>query len=366
MKTSVACLRLFFKVAILHLCLFVTSCSLLDEEQAQVGVLRLSFGDITSISTKAAESIPDTSDFLLSITDAAGKVMFDGKFADCPEKMEVAAGSYVIKALSKKFDKPDFASPQYGDEVCVIVPSGGTADVRLSCVQMNAGVRLNVDESFLSGCPDGALFLTSSHGKLMYSYNEKRIAYFQPGAVSLILSQEGKDEVLLTRSLQARQVLVLGVSVAQEASGSQYQGIGGVSVAVDTSKVWMEDNYVIGGSSGKGNSSESAMTVALAVSNAPKDDVWVSGYIVGGDQTSSSASFEAPFKSRTNVLLGPKSSTTDRDVCIAVQLPAGKVRDGLNLVDNPDVLGRKVCLRGDLVEAYFGLTGLKSVKEYVF
>jgi hypothetical protein len=87
---------------------------------------------------------------------------------------------------------------------------------------------------------------------------------------------------------------------------------------------------------------------------------------VGGDLTSASASFEEPFKSRTNILLGPKSSTTDRDACIAVQLPDGKVRDALNLIDNPDMLGRKVCLKGNLVDAYFGLTGLKSVDEYVF
>lgn len=364
MKTSVACYRLLRMVALLQLCLLIANCSLIGEDDPDVGVLRLSFEDVPSYSTKAVESIPDTSDFLLNITDAAGKVVFNGKFGDCPEKMEVTAGSYVIKALSEEFDKPAFSAPQYGDEVCVVVPSGGSADVKLSCVQLNAGVRLNVDQSFLSGCPDGTLFLKSEQGKIMYSYTEKRIAYFQPGPVSLILTNGGKDDVLLTRNLQPRQVLVLGVSVAQGSSDSHYQGFDGVSVAVDTSKVWMEDSYVIGGSSGKGGSSENAMTVALAISNGPQENVWVSGYVVGGDLTSASASFEEPFKSRTNILLGPKSSTSDRDACIAVQLPDGKVRDALNLVDNPDMLGRKVCLKGDLVEAYFGLTGLKSVDEY--
>ena len=366
MKTSVACFRLFRMVALLQLYLFVTSCSLIGDDYSESGVLRLRFEEVSSLNTKAIESMPDTSDFLLSITDAAGKVIFNGKFGDCPEKLEVKAGSYVIKALSGEFDKPAFSSPLYGDEVCVIVPSGGSAEVRLSCSQLNAGVRLNVDKNFLSGCPDGSLFLKSDQGKLMYSYTEKRIAYFQPGPVSLILSQGGMDEVLLTRSLQSRQMLVLGVSVAQNSSESQYQGFEGVSVSVDTSKVWVEDSYVIGGSSGKGGSSANAMTVALAISNGPQENVWVSGYVVGGDLTSASASFEEPFKSRTNILLGPKSSTTDRDACIAVQLPDGKVRDALNLVDNPDMLGRKVCLKGDLVDAYFGLTGLKSVDEYVF
>jgi hypothetical protein len=179
-----------------------------------------------------------------------------------------------------------------------------------------------------------------------------------------MLSQGGKDEVLLTRNLQTCQILVLGVSVAQNSSSSAFQGIGGVTVAVDTSKIWTDDSYVIGGGIDKGSSVEDAMTVSSALSNGPQENVWVSGYIVGGDLTSAAASFEAPFKSRTNILLGPKSSTKDRNACIAVQLPSGSVRDALNLVDNPNMLGRKVCLKGDIVEAYYGLVGLKSVDDY--
>ena len=356
-------MKIFRMVALLQLCMLCASCGLPDEGGG-IGQLRVAFNDSGNALTRASESIPDTSDFVLTITDASGKTIYNGAFGACPESLEVTAGSYVVKALSSEFTKPAFSAPQYGDEVCVVVPSGGVADVKLLCRQMNAGVQLNIDSSFLSGCPDGSLFLKSNEGKLLYSYKEKRIAYFLPGQISLVLSQGGKDEVLLTRNLQAKQVLVLGVSVAHTSSEALFQGIGGVSVAVDTSKVWVDDSYVIGGASGKGSSEDNALTVSLAISNGPKDDVWVSGYVVGGDLTSASASFDGPFKSRTNILLGPKSSTMDRDACIAVQLPAGAVRDALNLVDNPDVLGRKVCLKGDLVESYFGLVGLKSVDSY--
>lgn len=357
-------MKLFRTVAILQLCMLLSACNLLDNDARGVGQLRVSFNDAGTVLTRASESIPDTSDFLLTITDASGKVVYNGAFGACPESLDVSAGSYVVKALSGEFPKPAFSAPQYGDEVCVVVPSGGVADVKLTCSLMNAGVQLHVDKSFLSGCPDGSLFLTSNQGKLMYSYSEKRVAYFQPGQVSLMLSQGGKDEVLLTRNLQTRQILVLGVSVAQNTSSSSFQGIGGVTVAVDTAKVWTEDNYVIGGGSDKGSSSDDAMTVSMALSNGPEEDVWVSGYIVGGDLTSAAASFEGQFKSRTNILLGPKSSTKDRNACLAVQLPSGRVRDALNLVDNPDMLGRKVCLRGDIVDAYYGLVGLKSVDDY--
>ena len=355
-------MKIFRAVAFLQLCLSLSACGLPDDENEIKGHLRISFEDGVGTLTKTGEFVPDTSDFLLTITDASGRAIYDGRFGDCPECLDVSAGSYMVKSINKGL--PEKIVPQYGDEKCVIVPSGGTADVKLLCTQMNAGVRLNIDESFLRCCPDGVLFLKSSQDKLLYSYTEERIAYFKPGQVSLILSEGGKDEVLLSRNLEARQGLVLGVSAAGASSGSDFQGLRGISVAVDTSKIWMEDYYTIGGSSDKGSSADNAFTVALAISNGSVEDVWVSGYVVGGDLTSAAASFAGPFKSRTNILLGPRSSTVERSACIAVQLPSGKVRDALNLVDNPEMLGRKVCLKGDIVEAYYGLVGLKNVEAF--
>jgi hypothetical protein len=230
-------------------------------------------------------------------------------------------------------------------------------------VQINAGIRLNVDESFLSGCPDGVLFLKSSQGKLMYGYSEKRVAYFLPGPVTLMLSEGGTDRQLFTKNLQAQSVLVVNVSVADggnEASGES------ISVAVDTTRNWLEESYVIGGggSSGKGGSISDALTVSQAIASAGQEDVWVCGYIVGGDLTSSSASFEPPFTSRTNLLLGSRSSTSVKSSCLSVNLPSGSIRDDLNLPDNPSLLGRRVYLRGDIVEAYYGIPGLKNVTDY--
>jgi hypothetical protein len=95
-----------------------------------------------------------------------------------------------------------------------------------------------------------------------------------------------------------------------------------------------------------------------------EEDVWVSGYIVGGDLTSSSASFSPPFSSRTNIVLGPRSSVSSRSSCLAVSLPSGEIRDDLNLVDNPSLLGRKVVVRGDIVGSYYGLPGLKNLTDF--
>ena len=119
-----------------------------------------------------------------------------------------------------------------------------------------------------------------------------------------------------------------------------------------------------GGQPGKGDSISDALTVSQATASAGEEDVWVSGYIVGGDLTSSSASFETPFTSRTNILLGSRSSASDRSSCLSVSLQSGYIRDELNLVDNPFLLGRKVCIKGDIVEAYYGLPGLKNLTDF--
>lgn len=342
--------------------LAVASCQIIgtQDEDLMQGELRISFAD--SPTTKIIETIPDTSDFLITVSGPDGEIIYDGSYGGSPESMMVDAGSYTIYVRSCDFSRPAFSSPQFGDEQCVVVPSGGVADVKLTCVQMNAGVRLNIDESFILNCPDASLFLKSSEGKLLYSYSEKRIAYFLPGSVSLMMSENGSDRILFTRNLQPRTVLDIAVSAAGQSGGSESESI---CVAVDTARTWNHESYVIGGeNSDEGGGSSEGMTVSQALNSIGEEGVWVSGYIVGGDLSSSSASFEPPFTSRTNILLGPRSSTTDRSACLSVNLPSGHIRDALNLVDNQALLGRKVSIKGNIVEAYYGIPGLKGIVDF--
>lgn len=346
----------------LILILFVAvACEAIGPDRYESGQLRISFDMEAYGVTRAVPEVPDTGDFIITINDSKGAVLYSGKYSACPEVLELSAGSYVVKAVSCSFDKPAFSKPQYGDEQCVVVPAGGVAHVKLACSQQNCGVALKIDGSFLEGCPEGVLFLRCDHGKLMYSYSEKRTAYFLPGRISLVLNQGDGDEVLMTRSLNSCEMLTLGVSAAISSTTSPAAS---VSVRVDTSRVWMYDEFVIGGQPQQGEGQDEALTISQARNSAGAEEVWVSGYIVGGDLTSSAASFEAPFTSRTNLVLGPKSSTTDRSACMSMQLPAGDVREALNLVDNPENLGRRLYVKGDLVEAYYGIPGIKNVTEF--
>ena len=328
--------------------------------------------------TRASSAeIPDTNDFILKVSDAGGKVLYEGAYGDSPESLLVDAGSYTVAVHSIEFTAPGFSRPVYGDEQVVVVKAGATVTVRLTCILENAGVRLQVAPDFLTSYPDGVLYLKSGDTRLMYGYSEKRIAYFKPGPITLVLNNRGADEVLLTRTLNARTILTLNLSAPHSGAAATSS----ITVAVDTAKIWNHESYVIGGggsgsdsggsgSGGLGDDSASEIDNAYSVSQAHdhvgEDDVWVFGYIVGGDLSTAGTTVKtSKLTKATHFAIATRSTVTAKASCVAVELPKGAVRDALNLVDHPDLIGTRVYLKGSLVTSYFGTTGLKSVSDYV-
>ena len=322
--------------------------------------------------TRASSAeIPDTNDFILKVSDAGGKVLYEGAYGDSPESLLVDAGSYTVAVHSIEFTAPGFSRPVYGDEQVVVVKAGASVTVRLNCVLENAGVRLQIAPDFLDSYPDGVLYLKSGETRLMYGYAEKRIAYFKPGPITLILNNRGADETLLTRTLDARTILTLNLSAPHGGTAAASS----ITVAVDTAKVWNQESYVIGGGSGgsTGSSSDShgdgidnAYSVAEAGDHVGEDEVWVFGYIVGGDLSTAGTTVKTSKLTKARHLaIAARSSVTAKASCIAVELPKGPVRDALNLVDHPDLIGTRVYLQGSIVSSYFGTLGLKSVSDYV-
>lgn len=327
------------------------------------GQIRISFAASQEIFTRAGSGIPDTSDFLLSVIKESGTVIYEGTVADSPECLVVEPGSYNISVISERFSKPAFDKPQWGDEQYVGVKKGETVNVRLVCRLTNAGVKIQTSDGFLTKYPDGVIRLQSAQGRLTYGYSERRIAYFLPGSVSVILNQNAEDKVLASRTLNAQDIITFKIDAGTSADVSG----GHIDVAVDTSRNWINENIRLDGSSdGKGDLPDNAMTVNQAQDAIGSENVWVCGHIAGGDCTSTNASFTPPFSSNTHIMIASRASVTDKASCICVQLPKGSIRDALNLVDNPDNLGKKVYVRGDIVESYYGIVGLKNIDEYKF
>ena len=232
--------------------------------------------------------------------------------------------------------------------------------MKLKCTLQNAGIRLRTGQDFLEAYPDGILYVKQADAKLKYLYRETRIAYVKPGDVSVLLYRDSSSdfETLFTRSIEAREILTVSIS-APKGSGN---GKSSITVQTDTSRSWVSENFTIGQGGGQGGGT---LSVGEAASHIGEKGVWVAGYIVGGDLTSAGKTVKTEgINKNTHLALADRSSITDKASCLAVELPAGKVRQALNLVDHPELIGKRVKVKGDLVDKYFGTVGLKSTTDY--
>lgn len=87
----------------------------------------------------------------------------------------------------------------------------------------------------------------------------------------------------------------------------------------------------------------------------PTDRVWVMGTIIG---TAKSGSALCDKYVDTNLAVADEEGNW-----VPVELPKGDVRAALNLVDNPENLGKEVAVLGTIT-AYFSVAGVKGVTAY--
>ncbi|MDE6118247.1 MAG: hypothetical protein K2F82_00085 [Muribaculaceae bacterium] len=121
-----------------------------------------------------------------------------------------------------------------------------------------------------------------------------------------------------------------------------------------------------GATVGDGSASSPYTVADLFLLNNPATTGWATGYIVGSAADKTADSFTTATgaeASGTNIFIAASPNETDYTKCIPVQLPAGAVRDALNLQANPGNLGKQVTLFGSF-EKYFGMVGIKSVTEF--
>ena len=115
----------------------------------------------------------------------------------------------------------------------------------------------------------------------------------------------------------------------------------------------------------------SAYQCLIGSINPDRDEVWVTGYIVGVINTevgtvlnARSAQFDGPFGTNTNLMLSMNPDERNWENCTSVQLPSGAVRTALNLVNNPDNIGKLVTIKGTTGTKYCGVYGLRSASDY--
>ena len=70
----------------LILILFVAvACEAIGPDRYESGQLRISFDTEAYGVTRAVPEVPDTGDFIITINDSKGAVLYSGKYSACPE-----------------------------------------------------------------------------------------------------------------------------------------------------------------------------------------------------------------------------------------------------------------------------------------
>ena len=115
------------------------------------GTLRVKLSSESGISSGSKSQtslspVPDTEDFILSITDSNGKSIYNGRFGDSPESYELKAGNYTVAAASLEFDSPAFDEPCFSDSRMIMLKDGQELFVELNCIQSNCGIVLESND----------------------------------------------------------------------------------------------------------------------------------------------------------------------------------------------------------------------------
>ena len=167
-------------------------------------------------------------------------------------------------------------------------------------------------------------------------------------------------------SLNGKEVIVTGYTIG--VSSSKFVNTMAVSVVAanpDDTTGGEEEGGDEGGSEDESN----VLTVAQlieAYNNGTTGAATITGYIVGTSEAGKSKFtpiLGLDKASNTNIIIADDPNETDTSKCIPVQLPSGAVRKGVNLVDNPGNLGKKITLVGE-IQKYFSMAGFKNAKEY--
>ena len=100
--------------------------------------------------------------------------------------------------------------------------------------------------------------------------------------------------------------------------------------------------------------------------NNPKDKpaAWVKGYIIGAVKSGYDNLQTSEITEASNLVLADDPTATTNYICVQL-VSKSIVRESLNLVDHPNLMGAQVAINGTL-EAYFNNPGVKSPTESKF
>lgn len=164
---------------------------------------------------------------------------------------------------------------------------------------------------------------------------------------------------------------VLGHLLTVEGNLTEVLGMAGVSGAGSGMSAFTIEGINVGGLDGLGTGSEEDPFKPSYIVKVAEEmtDFWIEGYIVGfveGKNYENGAYFGGDTKDKNfggnNFILGDAAATISTDNAVVVNLTGSALRDELDLIQHPELYGKRVKLKGNAGTA-FGSLGVIGVTE---
>ena len=304
----------------------------------------------------------EITDFTLRINDGQFDLIKE-RIGDLPEEIALPAGSYTIEAYSENFSDPKFEMPVYSGKTTVEIEASETKEASLVCSQSNAGVRLLWSGDFSKMFSTFHAQIDCNEGYLYYSSDETRTGYFLPGTVYVSIIADNQTINGGSILLAAKDMVAVTLQLKEAPPGNVT-----IDITIDETVNEREVEIIIDPDNKDGeeepNSQTNPYTIAQGIARQGDNGVWVDGYIVGSITSTSNFDFVNPEIWRnTNIVLADDINEKNDRNCIFVELGTGTYRTNLNLVNNEELLHRKVLIKGNLLE-YQSRPGLRNLTGY--
>ncbi|GAB1415050.1 hypothetical protein MASR2M117_04560 [Paludibacter sp.] len=179
--------------------------------------------------------------------------------------------------------------------------------------------------------PEGA------KGEVIWESSNTAVATVEGNGLTAVVTAVGKGTAKITATVDifAAECNVIVSAQAETGAGSKTD-----PYSVD---------YVIGKSTGNKDVIDQA-------------GVWVKGIVVGRYNSTSKA-IETADPDGVNIVIAVTAGVTDVKNAVCVQVPVGDIRNGLAIMNQPNIIGKEILVHGDIT-TYNTMPGVKNTDGY--
>lgn len=228
-KNSIRAISLW--IALLCSLTVLNSCSS-DDIISQEGFFEVNFDTdftITAVTKSTAETratLPSKNDFVMEVYTASGGNLVQRweRFAEMADVNRVKTGDHLLKASYGEQHTGAFEQPYYEGSSLFTVKEKQTTQVAVTAKIMNTKVSVNFKDGFKNYFKDYNIKIASTGDSLLFTKNETRAAYFEPGRIGMSLTLTKQDGSVLmyspaSISTEAGKHYALNFDVTHDGSG---------------------------------------------------------------------------------------------------------------------------------------------------